>query len=94
MSETTDATRSKHSTGNLTALAMRKKGYRSLTLPDEVMEHFKREYDKNKVELFLNGISSFSGYMAAVFKVAREMGADRELLKQRQQKADQNQTKK
>ena len=44
---------------------MPKKGFSTVTFRDEVIEYWKKEFRKNKKELYLKeGITSFSGYVS------------------------------
>lgn len=43
--------------------SMPKKGWKSITLPEEVYEFFREEWLKQKTELWRKGIRSFSGFV-------------------------------
>jgi len=64
-----------------------------MNLPKEVYDFFMQEYEKHKVPLFLQGVSSFSGFMAAVFMYAKN-DYYRELRRKMRLQDDQTQTKK
>jgi hypothetical protein len=44
---------------------MPRKGYRSITVPNDVYEFFKNEWLKNKDQLRRRGVRSFSGYVTS-----------------------------
>jgi predicted CopG family antitoxin len=42
---------------------MPRKGYRSITVRDEIYQDLMKRYDENKEQLLRQGITSFSGYV-------------------------------
>ena len=42
---------------------MPRKGYRSITVTEKVFKYFKTDYEKQKDQLALKGVRSFSGYV-------------------------------
>ena len=44
---------------------MPRKGYKSITVREEVYEQFKQEWRKRKEEYVKKGITSFSGFVAS-----------------------------
>ena len=42
---------------------MPRKGYRSITVRDEIYQDLMKKYEENKEQLLRQGITSFSGYV-------------------------------
>jgi hypothetical protein len=43
---------------------MPRKGYRSITVPDDVFDYFKKEWEKHEEEYRRKGVRSFSGFIS------------------------------
>jgi hypothetical protein len=43
---------------------MPRKGYKSITVKENVYDYFKKEYEKVKDEMGIKGIRSFSGFVS------------------------------
>ena len=43
---------------------MPRKGYHSITVPDDVFDYFKKEWEKHKEEHRRQGVRSFSGFIS------------------------------
>lgn len=44
-------------------MPMPRKGFRSITVREEVYEELMRQYEENREELLRQGVTSFSGYV-------------------------------
>lgn len=60
---------------------MPRKGYASITIPDDVYFFFKKEWEKHKSELRRKGVRSFSGYVS--YKLNQLLEQEEEQLKAR-----------
>ena len=49
-----------------------RKGYRSITVPDDVFEYFKAWWEKEKESYRIQGVGSFSGYVSRKLKELME----------------------
>jgi hypothetical protein len=53
-------------------IALPRKGYRSITVPDDVFEYFKAWWEKEEKSYRLQGVRSFSGYVSRKLKELME----------------------
>lgn len=55
-------------------MPMPRKGFRSITVREEVYEELMRQYEENREELLRQGVTSFSGYVTRYLYDALERG--------------------
>lgn len=48
------------------------KGYKSITVPDDIYDYFKKKWEERKTELRLKGIRSFSAFVTKYLNDALE----------------------
>ena len=59
----------------LYVILMPRKGFRSITVREEIYAELMRQYEENREELLKQGVTSFSGYVTRFLYDALERGS-------------------
>lgn len=62
--------------GTVQFIAMPRKGYKSITVRDEIYNELLERYNENKEALLKQGITSFSGYVTRLLYSALEKNGE------------------